>query len=80
VRVAADRALELAQTLADRAAEVGQALGAEHDQGDDEHDDDLEWSDVGHTSSSGNQASAYAQRARLVVIESRLNTLEARCA
>ena len=47
-RVAADRALELAQTLPDRATEVGQALGPQHDQSDHEHDDDLEWSDVGH--------------------------------
>jgi hypothetical protein len=46
--VAADRLLELADTLAERLAHLGQALGAEHDQRDDHHDDQLDGRDVRH--------------------------------
>ena len=46
VVVAADRAAELADAPAQRAAELGQALRPEDDQGDDQDDRDLEGSDV----------------------------------
>ena len=45
-RVAADGVLELAHPVADRATDLRKALGAEHDQGDDEHDDELTGADV----------------------------------
>ena len=48
VVVAADRALELAQALADGAADLGQLLGPEHEQGDDEYEDEFHGSDVRH--------------------------------
>ena len=40
--VAADRLLETAQSLAERAAHLGQALGSEHEQDDDEDDGDVD--------------------------------------
>src|SRR5690242_5773271 len=45
-RVAAQGVLELPHAAADRAADLGQALRAEHDEGDDEHDDELTRADV----------------------------------
>src|SRR3954468_11987630 len=48
VVAAGDRALELADTAAERAAGVGHALWAEDDEGDDEHDDELHGTDAGH--------------------------------
>src|SRR5215216_420818 len=44
--VAADGVLELPHPVADRLAHLGQALRAEDDQGDDEHDHELERADV----------------------------------
>src|SRR5215212_5068191 len=43
---AGDRVLELAHALADRAAGLREALGAEHQQGDHEDQDDLHRSDL----------------------------------
>src|SRR4051794_31533732 len=48
VAVAAQRVLELAHALADRAAGVGQLLRAEHDQRDREDEDELHGADVRH--------------------------------
>src|SRR3954462_5529756 len=48
--LAADRFLELAHAVADRAADLGELLRAEHDQRDGEDDDELEGSDgAGHS-------------------------------
>src|SRR5215217_1201688 len=44
--VAADGVLELPHPVADRLAHLGQALRAEDDEGDDEHDHELERTDV----------------------------------
>ena len=48
VAAAGDRVLELAEALAGRLAELGQLLRADDHQGDDQHDRQLHWSDVGH--------------------------------
>src|SRR4051794_30380065 len=48
IAAAGERVLELAHPLADRAAGVGQPLGAEHHEGDDQHDDELHGSDSRH--------------------------------
>src|SRR5438270_374620 len=47
-----DRVLELAHAPPERASQVGQALRSEDQKHDYEDDDDLEWPDVGHGSSS----------------------------
>src|SRR5215208_7882338 len=44
--VAADGVLELPHPVSDRLADLGQALRAQDDQGDDEHDHELERTDV----------------------------------
>ena len=46
------RALELADPLAERLARVGQALGAEDDEGDRQDDDQFHGADAGHGASS----------------------------
>ena len=46
--VAADRAAELADPSAEGAAQLGQAFRPEDDQGDDQDDRELEWSDIWH--------------------------------
>src|SRR3954452_9645416 len=46
VVVAADRVLELAHPAAERLTDLGQALGPENEEGDDEHDDQLHRPDV----------------------------------
>src|SRR4051794_6749718 len=43
---AADRVLELAHPAAERLTDLGQALRSQHEQGDDEHDDQLTRPDV----------------------------------
>src|SRR6266550_69000 len=48
VVVAAHRALELTNSLAERTSQLRQALGPENDQGNDQDDQQLHWSDIGH--------------------------------
>ena len=60
--VAADRAAELADPLAQRAAQLRQALGPEHDERDDQDDQDFEWSDVRHDR-NGNAGSGRSDQA-----------------
>src|SRR3954462_3632514 len=45
---ARERALEAAEAFSDCATGVGKALGAEHDEADDQDDDELHGADVGH--------------------------------
>src|SRR6185295_3707299 len=53
VALAADRPAELADPFAHRAAELREAFRPEDDEGDDQDDDDLEWSDVWHVGPNG---------------------------
>src|SRR5204862_5527619 len=79
VRASGQRVLELAHPAAERAARVGQLLGAEDDEGDDGDDDELEWSD------SGNHVLLLVQVARkgltaastCVLVDARSNALGA---
>jgi hypothetical protein len=48
VVVAADRAFELADSAADRPSELGQPFRPEYDEGDDQDDRQLKWSDIRH--------------------------------
>src|SRR5262245_48508900 len=48
VILARDRRAELTDSLAHRLPELGEALRPEYDQGDDEDDGQLEWSNVRH--------------------------------
>src|SRR5690349_21632492 len=44
----ADRAAELADAAAQGLAELGELFRSEDDQGDEQDEEDLDWSDVGH--------------------------------
>src|SRR4249919_231022 len=46
--LATDRSTELADPFAERFAQLRQPFGAEDDQGDDQDDRELHWSDVWH--------------------------------
>src|ERR671910_3421639 len=48
VAVAGQRALELPNPAPHRTTQLGQLLGPEDDQGDDEDDRQLQWSDIRH--------------------------------
>ena len=52
--LAGDRVFELADPFAEAVAELRQPFGAEHDQGDDQDDDDLEGADVSEHFVNGN--------------------------
>jgi hypothetical protein len=54
--LAGDRAFELADAFAQAVAELRQAFGAEHDQRDDEHDDDLKGADISEHLVNGNES------------------------
>src|SRR5262249_5127533 len=49
VVLAADRVLELAHALAERPSHFREPLGAEHEQGDDQDDDETSDTDLRHT-------------------------------
>src|SRR5512132_2510960 len=48
LHLAAQRAAKLSDPLAKRTPQLGQPLGAEDDQGNDQDDQQLHWSDIGH--------------------------------
>src|SRR5215218_8441594 len=59
--LAAQRLLELAQAVADGAADLGELLGAEHDERDRQDDDELHGADVGHWGTSGSAGGVQVQ-------------------